>query len=177
MEEAPVRKAIFFGFAVVMGLILIGAQADVMACGASKTGAAQIGKSDEVKATMVGSYSGGQDAAKDGVIKSAEKTVDESETMTRYATAEFSVKGMTCGGCENQVKTALMNHEGVDEVSEVCHVSEQAIVKYDPAKIDPNELTAIINKLGYKSKYKMASADEIKGKAMEVSKEVEATEM
>ncbi|RKX29961.1 MAG: hypothetical protein DRP46_06425, partial [Candidatus Zixiibacteriota bacterium] len=62
-----------------MGLILIGAQTDVMACGASKTGAAQIGKSDEVKATMVGSYSGGQDAAKDGVIKSAEKTVDESE--------------------------------------------------------------------------------------------------
>ena len=170
------RKAIFFGFAMVLGLILVGVQADVMACGASKTGDTKMGNSNEVKATMAGSYSGGQCAAKGDVIKTAEKKADEVETMSKFATAEFSVKGMTCGGCENQVKTTLMNIDGVDDVAKVCHVSEQAVIKYDPAKINPTDLASAITKLGYKSEYKMASAVEVKDKAMDAAKEMKATE-
>ena len=177
LEERPVKKALFFGFAVVLGLILVGTQSNVFACGASNSGSSKMGSTDKVNATMAGSYAGGQCAAKDGVIKSAANTADDANNTVKFATAEFSVKGMTCGGCENQVKTTLMNIEGVGEVAKVCHVSEHATVKYDPAKVNPTDLASAIAKLGYNSEYMVATADEAKDKAMEKVKEIKSTDM
>jgi copper chaperone CopZ len=179
MEETPVRKAVFFGFAMVLGLILVGFQADVMACGASSSGAAKMGKTGDVKATMAGTYS----TEKEKGVEKAKMTMKKAEgamedaNLAKFATAEFSVKGMTCGGCENQVKSTLMNIDGVDDVAKVCHVSEHAVIKYDPAKVKPTDLASAISKLGYKSEYKMASADEVKDKAMDAAKEMKTTEM
>ena len=200
------KKALFFGFAVVLGLILVGTQSNVMACGASNSGSSKMGSTDKVNAVMAGAKTttdkgnvfacggsdsgsdkmgntdkvnavmadaktGAQCAAKDNVIKSADKAVDEAENKVKFATAEFSVKGMTCGGCENQVKTTLMNMDGVNDVAKVCHVSEKAVIKYDPAKTNPTDLASAITKLGYNSEYKMASVDETKDKAMDKAME------
>ncbi len=109
-------------------------------------------------------------------VERAENDIEDGN-LVKFATAEFSVKGMTCGGCENQVKTALMNIEGVGDVAKVCHVSEHAIVKYDPARVDPTNLASAITKLGYESEHKTASADETKDKAMEKVREIKSADM
>ena len=40
----------------------------------------------------------------------------------------MSIKGMTCAGCENSIKAALMNIDGVNKVLEVCYKSGVAVV-------------------------------------------------
>lgn len=172
------RKAIFFGFAVILGLILVGTQTNVMACGGDKSGA-KMGSTSDVKATMAGAKTVGdtQCAAKTDEVKMTAKDADNMEYPVKFATAEFSIKGMTCAGCENQVKTALMNHEGVNDVAEVSHVSEHAVVKYDPAKVNPTELASTITKLGYKSEYMQASTEMVKESAKQAVEEVKSKEM
>jgi len=173
-----VKKALFFGFAVVLGLILVGTQSDVFACGASNSGSSKMGSTDKVNATMAGAEADTKKGMEKAnmTMKMAENAMEEGN-LVKFATAEFSVKGMTCGGCENQVKTALMNIEGVGDVAKVCHVSEHAIVKYDPARVNPTDLASAITKLGYNSEHKMASADETKDKAMGKVKEIKSTDM
>ncbi len=43
----------------------------------------------------------------------------------------ISIKGMTCGGCENSIKTTLLGVDGVLEVLKVSHTQEVAIVCFD----------------------------------------------
>ena len=64
----------------------------------------------------------------------------------------ISIKGMTCTGCENDVKTTLMKVDGVLEVLKVSHTSEVAIVCVDPSKMSDNStlITPVVNK-GYKA--------------------------
>lgn len=172
------RKAIFFGFAVVLGLIIIGAQSNVMACGADKSGA-KMGSTSNVDATMAGAKMTGsnQCAAGTGGVKMTANDNNQADNTAKFATAEISIKGMTCGGCENQVKTALLKYDGVNEVSEVSHVREHAVVKYDPARVNPTELASAITSLGYKSEYMKASADMAKESADKKVEEVKHKEM
>ncbi|MFH2049440.1 MAG: cation transporter [bacterium] len=64
----------------------------------------------------------------------------------------ISIKGMTCAGCENDVKTTLMKVDGVLEVLKVSHTNEVAIVCVDPVKMSDNTslITPVVNK-GYKA--------------------------
>ncbi len=80
----------------------------------------------------------------------AEKT-SASTKDAGLALATFSVKGMTCGGCEAQVSKTLKGCEGVSEVVEVSHKDNTAVVKYDPSKVNADNLAATITKLGYKA--------------------------
>ncbi|MEW5923666.1 MAG: cation transporter [Candidatus Zixiibacteriota bacterium] len=172
------RKAIFFGFAIMLGLIMVGAQSNVMACDGNKSGA-KMGSTSNVDATMAGANMVGskQCAAGTGEVKMTAKNNSEAGNLVKFATAEFSVKGMTCAGCENQVKTALMKYEGVNEVAEVSHVKEHATVKYDPAKVNPTELATAITSLGYKSEYMKVSTDMAKESADKKVEEVKNKEM
>lgn len=174
-------KAIFFGFAVVLGLIIIGAQSNVMACGANKSGA-KMGSTPNVNATnatMAGAKMTGsnQCAAGTGEVKMTASDKNQADNTAKFATAEISIKGMTCGGCENQVKTALLKYDGVNEVSEISHVKEHAVVKYDPAKVNPTELASAISSLGYKSEYMKASTDMAKETADKKVEEAKHKEM
>ena len=58
------------------------------------------------------------------------------------------VTGMTCGGCENAVKRAVGQLEGVAEVS-ASHKDEQVAVTFDPAKVGIDAIKTKIGKLGY----------------------------
>lgn len=64
----------------------------------------------------------------------------------------ISIKGMTCTGCENSIKTTISKIDGVLEVLKVSHTKEVAIVCVDPAKIKNDDalLAPILNK-GYKA--------------------------
>jgi mercuric ion transport protein len=62
--------------------------------------------------------------------------------------ARFVVSGMTCTGCEEHVKHALSEVNGVIE-SEASYEAGTASVKYDAAKTSINALKEAINATGY----------------------------
>lgn len=83
-------------------------------------------------------------------VISLEKAQAASSNVT-LATASIRVEGMTCGGCAASVHQALAKREGVKSV-EVSLEKKQAIVKYDPTKVTPEQLAEAINQTGFKAK-------------------------
>ena len=71
-----------------------------------------------------------------------------------HANCDFtrmSIKGMTCGGCETTITTALSSIDGVNRVIKVDHKEGFALVCCDPTKVEGKSLTsAVINK-GYQA--------------------------
>ena len=62
----------------------------------------------------------------------------------------LNVKGMTCGMCENAVKTALMNCSGVKD-AEVSHKEGKAVVKVEGSEAKTDELIEAVEKSGFKA--------------------------
>ncbi len=61
---------------------------------------------------------------------------------------QLRVAGMTCGGCENAVKRALQQIEGVEDVT-ASHDAGLVGVRFDAAKVTPAVLKERIELLGY----------------------------
>ncbi len=61
---------------------------------------------------------------------------------------ELRVSGMSCGGCEKRITTALERTEGVRRV-EADHVSGQVRAQINPELIDRGVLVARIEAMGY----------------------------
>ena len=60
------------------------------------------------------------------------------------------VEGMVCISCAATVKRAIKKMDGVSDV-EVSLEDRTARVTYMPAKVSPERITAVIDKLGYKA--------------------------
>ena len=60
----------------------------------------------------------------------------------------LTVTGMTCGGCENAVKRAVRQLEGVEDVS-ASHAANQVGVTFDEGKVTPATIRERIEGLGY----------------------------
>jgi copper chaperone CopZ len=60
----------------------------------------------------------------------------------------LTVTGMTCGGCENAVKRAVRQLEGVEDVS-ASHAANQVGVRFDDAKVNAAKIRERIEALGY----------------------------
>jgi copper chaperone len=60
----------------------------------------------------------------------------------------LNVTGMTCGGCENAIKRALMRVDGVATVT-ASHSDNRVVVEYDGARINPGDITDAISRAGY----------------------------
>lgn len=66
----------------------------------------------------------------------------------KTAVATFEVRGMHCSGCVNAIQEALAEKDGVVEKT-VSLEDSVAVVTYDPAKLAPADLVALIEELGY----------------------------
>lgn len=60
----------------------------------------------------------------------------------------LNVEGMTCGGCESSVTTALGKLEGV-MAAHADHESRTVSVTFDPAAIDVETIGSRIEELGF----------------------------
>jgi heavy metal translocating P-type ATPase len=58
------------------------------------------------------------------------------------------IAGMHCSLCTGTIEKALGRHKGVDKVA-VSLTHEQALVEYDPALVQPQELLQTLRHLGY----------------------------
>jgi copper chaperone len=80
------------------------------------------------------------------------ETTTQAETIdpANLETIEIAVYGMTCGGCEKTVKTAVGNLPGVQEVT-ASHTDSTAIVTFDKTKSGFEEMKVVINDKGYQA--------------------------
>lgn len=133
-------------------------------CGATKTAdktAAKSSCSGDVTAKMTSAEkSADKDCAVTGKTVSAKADCDPAECddwakkAAKYENAEvrmMSVKGMTCGGCENSIKSSLAETAGVYEVAKVCHKGGVAVVIVDPKEIKDDVLTTTVTNKGYEA--------------------------
>ena len=70
--------------------------------------------------------------------------------MAADRTITLSVKNMDCAACPSIVKASLQAVPGVARVA-VSYKDRTAIVTYDDAKADVNQLTSATTKAGYPS--------------------------
>lgn len=73
-------------------------------------------------------------------------TFQEASSINKI---ELAVKGMTCSGCEEHVKHAVNELEGVIEAS-ASYKDGKAIISYDASKTSPEKIKEAINSTGYK---------------------------
>jgi len=59
----------------------------------------------------------------------------------------FKISGMACGGCENRVKTALTEIDGVENV-EANHISGMVVVK-STKDLDISKLKEKVEDIGF----------------------------
>lgn len=62
---------------------------------------------------------------------------------------EIRVKGMTCNACEEHIKHAVNDLDGIIEAS-ASYKEGIAIISYDASKISSEKIKAVINSTGYK---------------------------
>ncbi len=98
---------------------------------------------------------GAKAAAAKKVCPSTQMTAEQCAKACDYKgeckLASFSVKGMTCAGCENTITGALEKVDGVIKVVSVSHKDEKAVVCYDPTKVKDVTLGSTISRKGYKA--------------------------
>lgn len=153
------RKVLIIAFAAFVVMALI--SGDALACGSNKTGDKTTCGASKITAQTVSAKEGEVTAVKAGCSYSKGATAETQLTTEEHAKlcnykgkCEFktiSIKGMTCGGCENSVSAVLANVPGVIKVINVSYKDEVAEVCIDPTKVTGEVLTmAVVNK-GYEA--------------------------
>jgi len=80
-------------------------------------------------------------------------TLEEFKTKHKdHAMKTISIEGMTCGGCENSVKEALLKVEGVNRVVSISHTQKSAVVCVDATKSSDDALVKAVADKGYSAK-------------------------
>ena len=69
----------------------------------------------------------------------------------KCALVDMSIKGMTCGGCENSIKTALEKVPGVLKVESISYKEGMARVCLDPDKANMETMTKTVVDNGYEA--------------------------
>jgi copper chaperone CopZ len=89
----------------------------------------------------------------------------------KFSMATIDIKGMTCAGCENSVKSALMKIEGVQKVAAISHQNEMAVVVFDPKVTNEASLTKTVADKGYQAQIipAVAKLNEIEAKTAQVN--------
>src|SRR5712692_4740728 len=72
------------------------------------------------------------------------------ERASRHDRARIRARiaGMHCSLCTGTIEKALGKHAGVDKVS-VSLTHEQALVEYDPVRVQPQDLLLTLQQMGY----------------------------
>lgn len=77
----------------------------------------------------------------------AEKNLSSIQ-MGSMQTVEFTIKGMTCSGCEKPVSAQINKLNGI-KADSVSYAKSNAVVKFDNSKTTTDQITKAINSTGY----------------------------
>lgn len=73
----------------------------------------------------------------------------ETHQISGSQQVTYEVEGMTCGGCEAHVQSAVNGLQGVIAVS-VSHTGGIAVVNFDPERVSEDKMAEAINATGYR---------------------------
>ena len=105
-------------------------------------------------ALLLSACSGGADQPAKEAAGAAEFTTAPAggEPAARLVRANFTVEGMTCGGCAAATKIAIGRLEGVQDAGAEYEEETSggtAWALYDPTKVTPERIMEAIRQLGY----------------------------
>lgn len=78
-----------------------------------------------------------------------ETKLSESANINLQSKYEINIRGMTCTGCEEHVKSEIGKLPGISEL-EVSFEKGNALVTFDESKTDIEEVKSAVDKTGYK---------------------------
>jgi len=144
-----VKKTLVFGLSALLMVAFVSSSALAgSACGANKIIKAETTQATTATAQMA-AMSPEECAKLCGMTP--EECAKACAGKENCGFTQMSVKGMTCGGCESTIKSALSAIDGVHHVIKVDHKEGIALVCCDLTKVDGQALTtAVINK-GYQA--------------------------
>lgn len=99
--------------------------------------------------------SGGSNASAEATQAQASKSAEtpaSREAATELATAEFRVKGMTCGGCAVATEMAVKKLDGVESADAEYLGGEEGgrcTVTFDPSAVSTDQIASAIEGAGY----------------------------
>ena len=62
----------------------------------------------------------------------------------------FHIVGMDCSNCASMIAKVLRERDGILGVS-INYITDKAYVEYDPAKVSPQDMMALIKRVGRKA--------------------------
>ena len=69
---------------------------------------------------------------------------------SNFQTAEFKIKGMSCTGCEEEVKLEVNKLQGIIK-TDISYQNTNAVIQFDKSKTNLAEIEKAINLTGYKA--------------------------
>jgi copper chaperone CopZ len=76
------------------------------------------------------------------------KTEPQKDVPATATTAVFKVEGMHCGGCGDNIKTALAKSSGIYKI-DVKSTDKRVTVSFDATKISAEKIAKIISEAGF----------------------------
>lgn len=82
------------------------------------------------------------------ILAASELWTREPASRTDRVRIRARIAGMHCSLCTSTIEKALKRHAGVEKVA-VSLTHEQALVEYDPNRVEPEELLTTLGQMGY----------------------------
>jgi copper chaperone CopZ len=75
---------------------------------------------------------------------------DRGPSQLKLATLQVNIPSMDCGACAAGIQAKLNKQDGVQR-AQVDFATKTAVIRFDPGKLSPEKVTALIDETGFKS--------------------------
>ena len=83
---------------------------------------------------------------------------DSGSSQIKLATLQVNIPSMGCGACAAGIQAKLNKQDGV-QVAQVDFTTKTAVIRFDPGKLSPERVTALIHETGFKPEPKTFSQE------------------
>jgi mercuric ion transport protein len=83
---------------------------------------------------------------------------DSGSDQVKLATLQENIPSMDCGSCAAGIRAKLKKQDGV-QAAQVDFATKAAVIHFDPGKLSPERVTALIDETGFKAEPKTFSQE------------------
>ena len=83
---------------------------------------------------------------------------DSGSSQVKLATLQVNIPSMDCGACAASIQAKLNKQDGV-QAAQVDFATKSAVIRFDPGKLSPERVTALIDETGFKAEPKTFSQE------------------
>jgi len=75
---------------------------------------------------------------------------DSGPSQVKLSTLQVTIPSMDCGACAASIQAKLNKQDGVQR-AQVDFATKTAVIRFDPGKLSPEKITALIDETGFKA--------------------------